>query len=86
MMDAETIYEKWRKDRSQSDSSDDLPDRVMQAIKGIALPEGISTAPPPDRSRVQRVAQVGFCAAAVAAAVLRVVELLGVFAATGIEN
>jgi len=85
-MDAETIYEKWRIDRSQSGLSDDFPDRIMQAINGLALPGGISTAPPPDRSRMQRLAQVGFCAAAVAAAVLRVVELLGVFAATGIEN
>jgi hypothetical protein len=86
MMDAETIYEKWRTDRSQGDSSEVFPERVMRAVEGLPLPAGVSEGSLPERSRLQRLAQVGFCAAAVVAAVFRVVELLGVFATTGIEN
>jgi hypothetical protein len=83
-MKIETSYEAWREQRSRREPSDGFADRVMQQVESLPMPmAGENFA---GSLRWQRVARIVLCAAAVVAALFRVVELLSVFVATGIEN
>lgn len=81
-MDSEALYERWRQSRSQVETSDRLADRVMESIEAQA-----PTAEPQGEAwRASRVVRASVCAAAVLAALFRVVELLNLFSANRIEN
>lgn len=81
-MDPQAIYEKWRKDRSRVEPSAGLAARVMQSISNQAEPATIA----PERRRFAGLLRNGVCAAAVLAALFRVVELFTLFTATNLEN
>lgn len=81
-MDSETIYEKWRHDRSRVAPAADFADRVMQSVKSLSAPDG----PSPRLSRTQGLLRMSVCAAAVLAALFRVVELFSLFAASNLDN
>ena len=81
-MDTEAIYETWRRNRSQVEPSPDFADRVMQSLDSRHVPSSLSHRGRPAR----RLLRIGVCAAAVLAAVLRVVELFSLFAASNLEN
>lgn len=87
MTDFETLIERWRGSRSRVEPSAGFADRVMQKIAEEPSAGDISAGVPlAAQNRIRRLARAGAVAAAVLAAVLRVVELVSVFAATGIEN
>jgi hypothetical protein len=83
-MKTETGYDAWREQRSRREPSDDFADRIMQQVESLPVPvAGDSTA---GTNRWHGLVRVIVCAAAVVAALFRVVELLSMFVATGIEN
>ena len=91
-MSDEALFEKWRRDRSQFDPTEGFADRVLQEIQGLPLP---SKALPDELSpigtaakanRWSRFARFVLGTAAGLAALFRIVELLSVFSATGIDN
>jgi hypothetical protein len=87
----ESMYEKWRHDRSQVDPPEGFADRVMREIQSLPLPErprsdGSPAGASSESNRLARFARLGVCAAAGLAALFRVAELLSVFSATGIDN
>lgn len=85
-MDMNAMYEKWRADRSRSEPSEGFSERIMQRVELLPLPGEPGPLTFAELSWSQRLARFGVCAAAVVAALFRVVELLSLFAATGIEN
>jgi len=85
-MDRNAMYEKWRADRSRIVPPEGLADRIMQRLESLPLPARPGPLTAAEGSRSQRLARLGVCAAAVVAALIRVAELLSIFAATGIEN
>jgi hypothetical protein len=86
-MDIESLYERWRDDRSRAEPSTDFADRVMHTIADEpSASDGAASPPVNERSRILPFARAAACAAAALAALLRVIELLSVFSATGIEN
>jgi ferric-dicitrate binding protein FerR (iron transport regulator) len=91
-MDTEALYERWRDSRSRVEPAADFADRIMQAIheeppaNHAPATDVIVSQPVPERSRAVQLARAGAVAAAVLAALFRVVELVSVFATTGIEN
>jgi len=82
VMNPETIYEKWRQDRSRFEPSADFAARVMQSVKASPEPSGHS----PGRFQSQGLLRMSVCAAAVLAALFRVVELFSLFSAGNLEN
>jgi hypothetical protein len=86
-MDINSFYERWRNDRSRVEPPAGFADRVMQRIADeVPADDGSASWRANERSRVVPLARAACCAAAVLAALLRVIELLSVFSATGIEN
>jgi hypothetical protein len=86
-MDIEPLYERWRDSRSRAKPAEDFADRVMQAIAEESPVVNVAVSEPRvERSRAVQLARAGAVAAAVLAALFRVVELVSVFAPTGIEN
>ncbi len=91
-MDIEALYERWRDSRSRVEPSGDFADRIMQSIpeespaNDAPATDVIVSQPHVERSRAVQLARAGAVAAAVLAALFRVVELVSVFATTGIEN
>lgn len=81
-MDPQTIYEKWRQNRSQVDPAPDFAARVMQAVNTQAAPCEIAPVHRPSLGLLR----AGACAAAVVAALFRLVELFHLFAASNLEN
>jgi hypothetical protein len=81
-MDTETIYEKWRRDRSRVEPPGDFADRVMRSVDSLPMPNGLSQRP----GRSQNLLRMSVCAAAVLAALFRVAELFSLFAASSLEN
>ena len=81
-MDTETIYEKWRHDRSRVEPVAGFADRVMRSAEALPMPNGS----PQRLSRMQGLLQMSACAAAVLAALIRVAELLSLFAASNLDN
>ncbi len=81
-MDTDAIYEKWRQKRSQAEPAADFAGRVMQTVNQMQVPHQTL----PVRRQAGRWVQIGACAAAVLAALFRVVELLTLFSAGNIEN
>ena len=81
-MNTEGLYEKWRQDRSRTEPSADFADRVMQSVGSLPAPNG----QPYQQRRTQRLLRMSICAAAVLAALFRVVELFSLFAASNLEN
>jgi len=79
-MDTDALFEKWRRERAAVEPAPDFADRVMQSldapqVESPGRPRGL-------RSLVKATA----FAAAVLAALFRVVELLSLFATSQIEN
>jgi hypothetical protein len=86
-MDIEAPYERWRDSRSRVEPSADFADRIMQSIHEEPSANDATIGQPlAERRRAVQLAQAGAVAAAVLAALFRVVELASVFSATGIEN
>jgi hypothetical protein len=86
-MDIEALYERWRDSRSRVEPSGDFADRNMQSIhEEPPANNAVTSQLLPERSRAVQLARAGAVAAAVLAALFRVVELVSVFSATGIEN
>jgi hypothetical protein len=81
-MDTEAMYEKWRQDRSRTEPSADFAKRVMRSVDSLPAPGGQTYRQRP----TQGLLRVSICAAAVLAALFRVVELFSLFAASNIEN
>jgi ferric-dicitrate binding protein FerR (iron transport regulator) len=81
-MDTEAIYEKWRRNRSRAEPAADFAARVMRSVKLLPAPHG----PSPGRRRSQQLLRIGVCAAAVLAALFRVVELFNLFSTGSLEN
>lgn len=81
-MDAETIYDEWRRNRSQAVPSADFANRVMRSVGVLPKPNGPSQQP----GRSQKLLRMSACAAAVLAALFRVAELFSLFAASNLEN
>ena len=87
MMDIEAPYERWRDSRSRVEPSGDFADRIMQSVhEEPPANDTVIGQPLPERRRAVQLARAGAVAAAVLAALFRVVELVSVFATTGIEN
>lgn len=83
-MDHETMFEQWRRDRAAVEPAADFADRVMQSLDGPGVEPATEAS---NRPRgVRRLVQATVCAAAVTAALFRVVELLSLFATSQIEN
>jgi hypothetical protein len=82
-MDHETMFEKWRRDRAAVEPAADFTDRVMQGLDAPQVEPVIGSAVQPRGLR--RLVQATACAAAVLAALFRVVELLSLFATSQIE-
>jgi hypothetical protein len=86
-MDSDSPYEHWRDSRSRVEPSGDFADRIMQSIhEEPPATDAVPGQPRVERSRAVQLARAGAVAAAVLAALFRVVELVSVFSATGIEN
>jgi hypothetical protein len=86
-MDSDSPYEHWRDSRSRVEPSGDFADRIMQSIhEEPPANDAVPGQPRVERSRAVQLARAGAVAAAVLAALVRVVELVSVFSATGIEN
>jgi hypothetical protein len=86
-MDINPLYDRWRNDRSRVEPTVGFADQVMQRIAEELPADDESTSRrASERSRVVPSARAACCAAAVLAALLRVIELLSMFSATGIEN
>ena len=84
-MDQKAIYEKWRADRSGAEPPEGFADRVMRSLE--ASPQDATAAAAGAwTERLGRAGRFAVCAAAAIAALVRIAELFGVFAATGIEN
>lgn len=93
-MDPQTIYDKWRQNRSQAEPAAGFPARVMESIRVMQSNRVIQLNREPPvpgsnssgHSRSQGFLRIGLCAAAVLAALFRVVELFNLFAAGSLEN
>jgi hypothetical protein len=83
-MDHETMFEKWRRDRAAVEPAPDFADRVLQTLDAPNVEPVIEAAVQP--RGVRRLVQAPVCAAALLAALFRVVELLSLFATSQIEN
>lgn len=81
-MDADSVFERWREQRAQLNPSPDFPDRVMARLDANPSPGDPMAA----KERSWRLAKAVLCAAAALAALIRVMEVLSLFRATGIEN
>ena len=81
-MDPEEAYERWREARSRFEPSGDFAERVMQAVHR----EPTLADRPRQQPLLARLARSAIWVAAMLAALFRIVELLNIFAATGIEN
>lgn len=83
-MDHESMFENWRRDRSAVEPAADFADRVMQSLAAPQVEPAPESVIQP--RGVRRLVQATACAAAVLAALFRVVELLSLFATSQIEN
>jgi len=83
-MDTEALFEKWRRDRAAVEPAADFADRVIQSLDAPQV-EPIAESVTQPRG-VRRLVQATVCAAALLAALFRVVELLSLFATSQIEN
>ena len=81
-MDTDALYERWRNSRSQVEPSEGLADRVMESIGAQAT----TIEPRAGKHRISGVVRAAVCAAALLAALFRVVELLNLFVASRLEN
>jgi hypothetical protein len=81
-MDPNSLYERWRQSRSQVDPPEGFVDGVMESIGSPVLKHEA----PASSSRISAAVRASVCAAAVLAALFRVVELLNLFAASRVEN
>jgi hypothetical protein len=81
-IDTDALYEKWRLRHSRVDPSADFADRVMRSLDSQQMPRGSSHRQP----GAQGVLRISLWAAAVLAALVRVVELFSLFSASHLEN
>jgi hypothetical protein len=85
-MSNDEFLERWRAQERAARPSPGFTDRVMGAIEQLPVAEPMREPQGRGRMRLSIGVRTGLVAAAVLVALLRVVELLSVFAATGIEN